>query len=82
MQESAFMSDTTLLAVLRGDGERCWSMLAGQRAQLPQMGGLQNWELGREVTVSTALLAEPQLLPGALLIFLWKGITFSLAQVT
>lgn len=77
MPESAFMSDTTLLAVLRGDGERCWSMLAGQRAQLPQMEGLQNWELGREVTVSTALL-----LAGALLIFLRKGITFSLAQVT
>lgn len=40
-------------------------MLAGQRARLQQMGGLQNWELGREVTVSTVLLAEPQPLPGA-----------------
>lgn len=82
MPESAFTSDTTLLAVLRGDWETCWSMLAGQRAQLHQMGGLQNWELGREVTVSTVLLVEPQPLPGAFLVFLWKGIAFSLAQVT
>lgn len=80
MPESAFMSDTTLLAVLRGDWEKCWSMLAGQRARFQKMGGLQNWELGQEATVSTVLLAEPQLLPGALLVFLWKGITFSLTR--
>lgn len=81
MPESAFMSDTTLLAVLRGDWEKFWSTLAGQRTPLQQTGGLQNWELGREVTVSTVLLAKPQPLPGAFLIFLWKGIAFSLSQV-
>lgn len=57
-------------------------MLAGAESSAPVDGRAVKLGTRAGGDRSTVLLADPQLLPGPLLIFLWKELTFSLTLIT